>query len=152
MEKGVSDSVGKVGALYLMTTEMGISLLIIPLKSLGVSRRRMENTGVNASGSTFIEFDDVRVPVENLIGAENRGFEIIMSSLCSIFRAYHCNEQITECTQISTRNVSPSQQRPSASPALVPKTPTATPQPARPSAKPSLRTKPSAPKSANLVN
>jgi alkylation response protein AidB-like acyl-CoA dehydrogenase len=31
-------------------------------------------------GSTYIEFDDVEVPVENLLGQENRGFEIIMSS------------------------------------------------------------------------
>lgn len=40
----------------------------------------MENSGVNASGSTYIEFDDVEVPVSNLLGAENRGFEIIMSN------------------------------------------------------------------------
>lgn len=31
-------------------------------------------------GSTFIEFEDVRVPVENLIGQENKGFPLIMSS------------------------------------------------------------------------
>jgi alkylation response protein AidB-like acyl-CoA dehydrogenase len=32
------------------------------------------------TGSTYIEFDDVEVPVENLLGEENHGFEIIMSS------------------------------------------------------------------------
>ncbi|PGH09099.1 hypothetical protein GX51_00853 [Blastomyces parvus] len=58
----------------------GISLLIIPLAAKGVTRRRMENSGVNASGSTFIEFDDVEVPVENLIGTENDGFRYIMSN------------------------------------------------------------------------
>lgn len=31
-------------------------------------------------GSTYIEFDEVEVPVENLIGEENWGFPIIMSS------------------------------------------------------------------------
>jgi len=31
-------------------------------------------------GSTFIELDDVRVPVENRIGEENNGFPLIMSS------------------------------------------------------------------------
>jgi alkylation response protein AidB-like acyl-CoA dehydrogenase len=31
-------------------------------------------------GSTFIEFDDVKVPVENLLGKENAGFKIIMSN------------------------------------------------------------------------
>ncbi|PGG97631.1 hypothetical protein AJ79_09141 [Helicocarpus griseus UAMH5409] len=58
----------------------GISLLIIPLTVKGVTRRRMENSGVNASGSTFIEFDDVEVPAENLIGTENHGFKYIMSN------------------------------------------------------------------------
>jgi len=32
------------------------------------------------SGSTFIELDDVRVPVDHLIGEENKGFPLIMSS------------------------------------------------------------------------
>lgn len=38
----------------------------------------MHNSGVGASGSTFIEFDNVSVPVSNLIHKENRGFEVIM--------------------------------------------------------------------------
>lgn len=58
----------------------GISLLIIPLNAPGVTRRKMYNSGVGASGSTFIEFDDVKVPIENLIGIENQGFGYIMSS------------------------------------------------------------------------
>lgn len=33
-----------------------------------------------ATGSTFIELDEVRVPVENRIGEENKGFPLIMSS------------------------------------------------------------------------
>lgn len=35
------------------------------------------------SGSTYIEFDNVEVPIENLIGEENQGFRIIMSSMTS---------------------------------------------------------------------
>ncbi|DAA76088.1 TPA_exp: Uncharacterized protein A8136_1125 [Trichophyton benhamiae CBS 112371] len=58
----------------------GISFLIIPLTAEGVTRRRMFNSGVHASGSTFLEFDDVEVPVENLIGKENEGFKYIMSN------------------------------------------------------------------------
>ncbi|KAL3495675.1 acyl-CoA dehydrogenase/oxidase [Aspergillus germanicus] len=58
----------------------GISLLVIPLAAKGVTRRRMHNSGVNASGSTFFEFDEVRVPVDNLIGQENQGFPLIMSN------------------------------------------------------------------------
>ncbi|KAK5560674.1 hypothetical protein LTR46_000982 [Exophiala xenobiotica] len=58
----------------------GISLLVVPLKAKGVTLRRIENQGVHASGSTFIDFDDVEVPVENLIGRENHGFQLIMSN------------------------------------------------------------------------
>ncbi|KAL4931955.1 acyl-CoA dehydrogenase family protein [Aspergillus undulatus] len=58
----------------------GISLLIIPLAAKGVTRRRMHNSGVNASGSTFIEFDDVHVPADHLVGEENKGFPLIMSN------------------------------------------------------------------------
>ena len=58
----------------------GISALILPLDLPGVERRKIQNSGVNASGSTYIEFDNVQVPVENLLGKENEGFKIVMSS------------------------------------------------------------------------
>ncbi|KIM92940.1 hypothetical protein OIDMADRAFT_138671 [Oidiodendron maius Zn] len=58
----------------------GISLLIVPLNSPGITMKRMENSGVKASGSTLIEFDSVRVPVRNLIGKENAGFAMMMSN------------------------------------------------------------------------
>ncbi|KAI1624519.1 acyl-CoA dehydrogenase [Exophiala viscosa] len=58
----------------------GISLLVIPLKAEGVTLRRIDNQGVHASGSTFIDFDDVEVPVDNLIGKEGEGFRLIMSN------------------------------------------------------------------------
>ncbi|KAH8691353.1 acyl-CoA dehydrogenase/oxidase [Talaromyces proteolyticus] len=58
----------------------GVSALIIPLNAKGVTRRKIENSGVSASGSTYLEFDDVEVPVGNLLGRENHGFEIIMSN------------------------------------------------------------------------
>jgi alkylation response protein AidB-like acyl-CoA dehydrogenase len=31
-------------------------------------------------GSTYIEFDQVEVPVSNLLGVENKGFPVIMNS------------------------------------------------------------------------
>ncbi len=58
----------------------GVSALVIPLKAPGVTCRKIENSGVKASGSTYIEFDDVEVPASNLLGKENAGFEIIMSN------------------------------------------------------------------------
>ncbi|PGH09904.1 hypothetical protein AJ80_07614 [Polytolypa hystricis UAMH7299] len=55
--------------------QKGISALVIALNSKGITRKRLYN-----SGSTYIEFDDVEVPVENLLGEENKGFWIIMSN------------------------------------------------------------------------
>lgn len=48
----------------------------------------MENSGVMSSGSTFIEFDDVEVPAENLIGTENEGFKYVMSSMLALIYAF----------------------------------------------------------------
>ncbi|KAF4680313.1 hypothetical protein FOZ63_029589 [Perkinsus olseni] len=56
----------------------GISLLLIEKTMPGVTTRRMKCSGVWSSGTTFISFDDVKVPVENLIGKENKGFKCIM--------------------------------------------------------------------------
>ena len=35
---------------------------------------------MSLSGSTFVDLDNVLVPTENMLGKENKGFEIIMSS------------------------------------------------------------------------
>ena len=51
----------------------GVSLLVIE-RGEGVSTRRMDCQGVWSSGTTYITFEDVKVPVENLIGKENQGF------------------------------------------------------------------------------
>ena len=47
----------------------GLSLLVVPLlDQVGVSMRRIKTTGSTASGTTYIELDNVEVPVQNLIG------------------------------------------------------------------------------------
>jgi alkylation response protein AidB-like acyl-CoA dehydrogenase len=56
----------------------GISVLVIAMDSPGVSLRRIPNSGQNAGGASLVELDDVRVPVENLLGEENQGFKVIM--------------------------------------------------------------------------
>lgn len=35
---------------------------------------------LSIKGSTYIEFDQVEVPVSNLLGVENKGFPVIMNS------------------------------------------------------------------------
>ncbi|QDZ24412.1 acyl-CoA dehydrogenase [Chloropicon primus] len=56
----------------------GISMVLIEKSMPGVKCRQMDCTGVWASGTTYITFDDVKVPVENLIGQEGHGFRYIM--------------------------------------------------------------------------
>jgi len=58
-------------------------VLVIPLNIEGVTRRKLKNSGVAASGSTFIEFDNVKVPASHLLGKENQGFQIIATSIPS---------------------------------------------------------------------
>ncbi|OAA54226.1 acyl-CoA dehydrogenase [Cordyceps fumosorosea ARSEF 2679] len=57
----------------------GVSLLLIE-RSEGVSTRRMDCQGVWSSGTTYVTFEDVKVPVENLLGKQNQGFRVIMSN------------------------------------------------------------------------
>lgn len=60
----------------------GVSVLVIPLDLPGVSRRKIKNSGFNAGESTWVTLDKVEVPVENLIGEENKGFRYLMTSKC----------------------------------------------------------------------
>ncbi|KAK4545550.1 hypothetical protein LTR36_002900 [Oleoguttula mirabilis] len=58
----------------------GVSVLLIERSMGGVSTRRMDCQGVWSSGTTYITFEDVKVPVENLIGKENQGFKVLMTN------------------------------------------------------------------------
>lgn len=59
----------------------GLSLLLVPLLNYpGVTMRRIKVQGQTAAGTTFIELDDVKVPVENLIGVEGQGMKYIMQN------------------------------------------------------------------------
>jgi len=52
----------------------GLSLLVVPAESPGVSRRDLPKMGWHCSDTAEIAFTDVRVPVAHLIGAEGSGF------------------------------------------------------------------------------
>ncbi|MEZ0607893.1 acyl-CoA dehydrogenase family protein [Fibrella sp. WM1] len=59
----------------------GVSLLVVDLDSPGVSRTKLNKMGWHSSDTAEIRFDEVRVPVENLIGTEHAGFYYLMESL-----------------------------------------------------------------------
>lgn len=58
----------------------GISMLVVERSMPGVTTRKMKCSGVWSSGTTYITFEDVKVPVGNLIGKEGKGFRYIMEN------------------------------------------------------------------------
>merc|ERR1719160_2375292 len=58
----------------------GLSLLMVEADTPGVTRRKMKCSGVWSSGTTYITFEDVKVPKGNLLGKENSGFKYIMEN------------------------------------------------------------------------
>lgn len=62
----------------------GVSMLLIPGNAEGVTRTSLDKKqGWWCSDTATIYFDDVRVPVENLLGEENQGFKVIMHNFNS---------------------------------------------------------------------
>lgn len=60
----------------------GISLLVVERGMPGFSRgRKLEKIGQHAQDTAELFFDDVPVPVANLLGEEGRGFAYMMSKL-----------------------------------------------------------------------
>lgn len=56
----------------------GISMLLIPGDSEGLSRTPLRKMGWHAGDTATLHFDDVRVPMRNLLGTENKGFKPIL--------------------------------------------------------------------------
>ncbi len=60
----------------------GISLICVEDGTPGFTRgRNLEKIGLHAQDTSELFFDDVRVPVANLLGEENRGFSYLIRNL-----------------------------------------------------------------------
>jgi len=59
----------------------GISLLLVERNAVGVSANKINKLGWHASDTAELGFDQVQVPVSNLIGVENEGFSYLMAGL-----------------------------------------------------------------------
>lgn len=57
----------------------GLSFLLIP-RCDGVETKTIQTSYSKSAGTAYIQFDNVKVPVENLIGGENAGFFLSMSN------------------------------------------------------------------------
>ncbi len=60
----------------------GISLVVVERGMPGFERgRNLDKVGLKAQDTAELFFDDVRIPAENLLGKENRGFLHLMENL-----------------------------------------------------------------------
>ena len=75
----------------------GLSMIVCPLKGYpGVEMRRLKVSGQVSAGTTFIDLDDVKVPVENLIGEEGMGMRYVMTNFN--------HERLTICCSVARQS------------------------------------------------
>ncbi|KAK8073524.1 Acyl-CoA dehydrogenase- N-terminal [Apiospora phragmitis] len=81
----------------------GISLLVIPLASTGITISKIANSGQNAGGASWVRLHDVRVPADHLLGAENAGFKYLMTNFNKerFVLAVSCNRHARTCLSTS---------------------------------------------------
>ena len=60
-------------------TEKGLSVLLIE-RGEGVETKPIKTSYSPAAGTAYVTFDNVKVPVENLLGQENKGIYVILSN------------------------------------------------------------------------
>ena len=57
----------------------GISFLLIP-RTEGIRTRKIEIGASSLSATTYVVFEDAKVPAEYLVGTEGQGFKYVMSN------------------------------------------------------------------------
>lgn len=60
-------------------TEKGFSVLLIPRQE-GIETKLIKTSYSTAAGTAFVEYNDVKVPLENMLGEEDKGFAVISKS------------------------------------------------------------------------
>ena len=83
----------------------GLSVLVIPKDSAGLTTQRIPNSGHNAGGASLLDFEDVLVSAENLLGKEGEGFKIIMKNFNRerFVMAVACNRKSRTCLSHALR-------------------------------------------------
>jgi acyl-CoA dehydrogenase len=61
----------------------GVSALLVDGDSPGLSRTALKKMGWWSSDTAHLRFDNVRVPVDHLLGTENQGFKVFMKNFNS---------------------------------------------------------------------
>jgi alkylation response protein AidB-like acyl-CoA dehydrogenase len=83
----------------------GISLIAVDAKSPGFTKgRKLDKIGQKSADTAELSYTDVRVPAENLIGEENRGFYHLMRNLPAerLGIAIHAVAQARRAVELTT--------------------------------------------------
>eukprot|EP00929_Paragymnodinium_shiwhaense_P037071 TRINITY_DN19816_c0_g1_i1.p1 TRINITY_DN19816_c0_g1~~TRINITY_DN19816_c0_g1_i1.p1 ORF type:complete len:434 (-),score=118.80 TRINITY_DN19816_c0_g1_i1:282-1517(-) len=83
----------------------GISALLIERERPGLKTTRLRTQGWHSSTTTLVSFDDVKVPVANLLGKEGEGFKAIMRNFNNerLGLAITANRQARVCLEDSVK-------------------------------------------------
>lgn len=65
--------------LTKVIVDKGLSVIVIE-RGEGVETSAIKTSYSPAAGTTYITFDNVKVPVENLLGVENKGIYVILAN------------------------------------------------------------------------
>ena len=63
------------------TGQKGISMIVVEGDRPGLTRRKLHKMGQDGQDTAELAFEDVRVPVGNLLGEEGQGFKYMMEKL-----------------------------------------------------------------------
>lgn len=69
-------------------TEKGFSVLLIP-RDENIETKQIKTSYSTTAATAFVQYDNVKVPVGNLLGEEHKGFQVIMSNF-NHERLYMC--------------------------------------------------------------
>lgn len=69
-------------------TDGAFTLLVIP-RTKGVTTRHMTMSGSTTAGTAFVDFDDVKVPLDFVVGERGQGFKYIVSNFNHEVRTWH---------------------------------------------------------------
>ena len=91
-------------------TEGGLSVLLIPRQE-GVETKPIPTSYSPTAGTAFVTFDNVKVPVSNILGKENDGIRVIFSNFnherwamaCSVIG--QCRVVVEECLKWANQRV-----------------------------------------------
>ena len=60
-------------------TDKGFSMLLVERQE-GLETKSIKTSYSAAAGTTYVTYDDVKVPVDNLLGKEHEGFQVILGN------------------------------------------------------------------------